>query len=119
MPTRFFCCLMFAIRERTLSRAGPRGRVMVAEALPTIPRNCGRMSELDPAVDPALEAERAHRRRLARSPPVFGGATALSRVLGLVREMVAAYAFGAAGKINAFTVAFQIPNLVRALVADT
>ena len=44
---------------------------------------------------------------------------ALSRVLGLVREMVAAYAFGAAGRINAFTVAFQIPNLVRALVADT
>jgi putative peptidoglycan lipid II flippase len=77
------------------------------------------MSELDPAVDPALEAERAHRRHLARSTAVFGAATALSRVLGLVREMVAAYAFGAAGKINAFTVAFQIPNLVRALVADT
>ncbi|MFL5919811.1 MAG: murein biosynthesis integral membrane protein MurJ, partial [Gaiellaceae bacterium] len=37
---------------------------------------------------------------------------------GLVREMVAAYFFGAAGPINAFTVAFQIPNLVRALVAD-
>ena len=39
-------------------------------------------------------------------------------MLGLVREVVAAYYFGAAGKINAFTVAFQIPNLVRALVAD-
>ena len=32
--------------------------------------------------------------------------------------MVAAYYFGAKGPINAFTVAFQIPNLVRALVAD-
>ena len=32
--------------------------------------------------------------------------------------MVAAYAFGAAGRVNAFTVAFQIPNLVRSLVAD-
>ena len=69
--------------------------------------------------DPGLAEERAHRRRLARSTAVFGAATALSRVLGLVREMVAAYAFGAAGKVNAFTVAFQIPNLVRALVADT
>ena len=69
--------------------------------------------------DPTLEDERAHRRRLARSTAVFGAATALSRVLGLLREVVAAYAFGAAGKINAFTVAFQIPNLVRALVADT
>ena len=69
--------------------------------------------------DPTLVEERAHRRRLARSTAVFGAATALSRALGLVREMVAAYTFGAAGRINAFTVAFQIPNLVRALVADT
>ena len=60
----------------------------------------------------------AHRRRLARSTAIFSAATALSRVLGLVREMVSAYFFGVTGKINAFTVAFQIPNLVRALVAD-
>ena len=81
------------------------------------------MSELDPSfdqnVDPALAEERAHRRRLARSTAVFGAATGVSRVLGLVREIIAAYTFGAAGKINAFTVAFQIPNLVRALIADT
>src|SRR3989441_6681605 len=57
-------------------------------------------------------------RRLARSTLIFSLATGLSRVLGLVREIVAAYYFGAAGKINAFTVAFQVPNLVRALVAD-
>ncbi len=80
------------------------------------------MSELDPSfdpnVDPALAEERAHRRRLARSTAVFGAATGLSRVLGLVREIVAASTFGAAGRINAFTVAFQIPNLVRSLVAD-
>src|ERR1044072_2028246 len=57
-------------------------------------------------------------RRLAVSTAIFGAATALSRVLGLVREVVAAYYFGAAGKIYAFTVAFQVPNLVRALVAD-
>src|SRR5439155_191919 len=52
------------------------------------------------------------------STAIFSLATALSRVLGLVREIVAAYYFGASGKINAFTVAFQAPNLVRALVAD-
>ena len=57
-------------------------------------------------------------RRLARSTAIFSLATGLSRALGLVREMVASYYFGAAGKINAFTIAFQIPNLVRALVAD-
>jgi putative peptidoglycan lipid II flippase len=58
------------------------------------------------------------RRRLAMSAAIFGAATALSRVLGVIREGVAAYYFGAAGKINAFTIAFQIPNLIRALVAD-
>src|SRR5690349_12105449 len=57
-------------------------------------------------------------RRLARSTAIFSLATGLSRILGLVREVVAAYYFGAAGRINAFTVAFQVPNLVRALVAD-
>ena len=57
-------------------------------------------------------------RRLAWSTAIFSLATGLSRVLGLVREIVAAYYFGARGRINAFTVAFQVPNLVRALVAD-
>jgi putative peptidoglycan lipid II flippase len=57
--------------------------------------------------------------RLARSTAIVSLSTALSRVLGLVREMVVAYFFGARGAINAFTVAFQIPNLVRILVADT
>ena len=62
--------------------------------------------------------QRATRSRLAWSTAIFSLATGLSRVLGLVREIVAAYYFGAAGKINSFTVAFQIPNLIRALVAD-
>lgn len=57
-------------------------------------------------------------RRIARSTVVFSAATAVSRLLGLVREMVSAYFFGVSGLINAFTVAIQIPNLVRALVAD-
>jgi putative peptidoglycan lipid II flippase len=66
----------------------------------------------------AGEAQAEGRRRLAVSTVIFALATGLSRVLGLVREIVAAYYFGAAGRINAFTVAFQIPNLIRALVAD-
>ena len=57
-------------------------------------------------------------RRLAWSTAIFSLATGLSRILGLVREIVAAYYFSATGKINAFTVAFQVPNLIRALVAD-
>jgi putative peptidoglycan lipid II flippase len=64
------------------------------------------------------ELPAARGRRLAWSTAIFALATGLSRILGLVREIVAAYYFGAQGKINAFTVAFQVPNLVRSLVAD-
>jgi putative peptidoglycan lipid II flippase len=60
----------------------------------------------------------SERPRLAVSTAIFAAATGLSRVLGLVREVVSSYYFGASGKVNAFTVAFQLPNLFRALVAD-
>jgi len=66
-----------------------------------------------------VEEARPSARRLALSTAIFSAATALSRILGLVREIVARAYFGVEGAgINAFTVAFQIPNLVRALVAD-
>ena len=58
-------------------------------------------------------------RRLAWSTAIFSLATGLSRILGLVREIVARYYFGVVGAINAFTVAFLVPNTLRALVADT
>lgn len=66
----------------------------------------------------AADGAEPARPRLAVSGAIFAIATGLSRIFGLVREVIAAYYFGAAGKINAFTVAFQLPNLVRALVAD-
>ncbi|HWB22202.1 MAG TPA: murein biosynthesis integral membrane protein MurJ [Gaiellaceae bacterium] len=65
-----------------------------------------------------IPPEGRRRPRLARSTAIFSLSTGLSRVLGLVREIVASYYFGTSGRINAFTIAFQIPNLVRALVAD-
>ena len=71
-----------------------------------------------PDTPQTVESERGERRRIVRSTAVFSAATAVSRVLGLAREMVSAYFFGVSGLINAFTVAIQIPNLVRALVAD-
>jgi putative peptidoglycan lipid II flippase len=62
---------------------------------------------------------RAHAGRLARNTAFFSFATGLSRVLGLVREVVAASYFGVSGAMSAFTIAFQVPNLVRALFADS
>ena len=63
--------------------------------------------------------QRGHARRLARSTAFFSFATGLSRVLGLVREVVAARYFGVSAAMSAFTIAFQVPNLIRALVADS
>jgi putative peptidoglycan lipid II flippase len=56
--------------------------------------------------------------RIARSTAFFSIATGASRVAGLGREVVAASYYGVKGPMSAFTIAFQVPNLVRALFAD-
>jgi putative peptidoglycan lipid II flippase len=112
---------------------------MVAEALRTLraraapPRIVGRREDVaDDELRPAGPAEAADpgtashdppspttdRRRLALSTAIFSLATAVSRLLGLVREVVAKNYFGVEGKVNAFQIAFLVPNTVRALVAD-
>jgi putative peptidoglycan lipid II flippase len=55
---------------------------------------------------------------VARSAGVISAATFLSRVLGLVREQVFAAQFGAGFAVDAFQVAFRIPNLLRDLFAE-
>ena len=44
--------------------------------------------------------------------------TFLSRILGLLREQVSAYFFGAGIAMDAFNIAFRIPNLLRDLFAE-
>ena len=56
--------------------------------------------------------------RIARSTAFFSIATGASRIAGLGREVVAASYYGVKGPMSAFTIAFQVPNLVRALFAD-
>ena len=56
--------------------------------------------------------------RLARSAGVTGAATLASRILGLARDQVLAALFGAGNEMDAFIVAFRIPNLVRDLFAE-
>ncbi|MEW6581861.1 MAG: murein biosynthesis integral membrane protein MurJ [Actinomycetota bacterium] len=56
---------------------------------------------------------------VGRSTAVFALWTAVSRIAGLAREIVAAALFGTKGPINAFVIAFQAPNVVRSLVADS
>ncbi|MDY6851876.1 MAG: lipid II flippase MurJ, partial [Thermodesulfobacteriota bacterium] len=56
--------------------------------------------------------------KITRAAGVVGLATLLSRVLGLVRDLVIAYFFGASLAADAFFVAFRIPNLLRRLLAE-
>jgi putative peptidoglycan lipid II flippase len=96
---------------------------------PDIPDDDERAIDADAAVrsaeafDPGeeLSGEPAPGRqagRIARSTAFFSIATAASRVAGLVREVVAASYYGISGPMSAFTIAFQVPNLVRSLFAD-
>src|SRR6187397_691321 len=57
-------------------------------------------------------------RDLAHSASLAGMATLTSRVLGLVRETVLAALFGAGNEMDAYLVAFRIPNLTRDLFAE-
>jgi putative peptidoglycan lipid II flippase len=74
----------------------------------------------DPAAPAVPETSSANSSRLARSAGLIGLATMTSRVLGVVREMVLAALFGAAGgvEMDAYNVAFRVPNLLRDLFAE-
>jgi putative peptidoglycan lipid II flippase len=56
---------------------------------------------------------------IARGVRSFTIGTAISRVMGLARESVFAYLFGAGRSTDAFNAAFRIPNLLRDLFAET
>ncbi|MGI9116090.1 MAG: murein biosynthesis integral membrane protein MurJ [Gaiellales bacterium] len=53
------------------------------------------------------------------SAALFSVATGISRVLGLVREVISAQLLGVSGPASAFVVANNVPNTVRSLVADS
>jgi putative peptidoglycan lipid II flippase len=57
-------------------------------------------------------------RKLLKNTAIVGAMTLLSRVLGLVRDMVFARWFGADAGMDAFFVAFKIPNFLRRLFAE-
>ena len=71
----------------------------------------------DPAEEPTVPAPPGGG-RLARNTAIFSIATGVSRVAGLLREIVAASFFGTKGPASAFTIAFQVPNLISNLFAN-
>src|SRR5213595_1204160 len=58
------------------------------------------------------------RRMSTRATGVVGIAILSSRLLGLIREMVFAALFGAGKYLDAFLMAFRLPNLLRDLFAE-
>jgi putative peptidoglycan lipid II flippase len=91
-----------------LGRGGPYYSALVTVDVPVDP---------DPQ-QPQPAAPTPRSRRLARNTAIFSVATGLSRIAGLIREIVASSYFGTSGPFSAFTIAFQVPNLVRSLFAD-
>ena len=55
-------------------------------------------------------------RSLLRTVGSISSATSVSRVLGLLRDQVQSYYFGAGVLTDAFVAAFRIPNLLRLLL---
>lgn len=60
----------------------------------------------------------SEKRNIARAAGVLGGATILSRVMGMLRDMVVSRFFGAGMATDAFFAAFQIPNMLRRFFAE-
>jgi putative peptidoglycan lipid II flippase len=56
--------------------------------------------------------------KVVRAAGIVGAATMVSRVFGLVRDMVIAAFFGASWMTDAFWVAFRIPNMLRRLLGE-
>jgi putative peptidoglycan lipid II flippase len=68
--------------------------------------------------EPPDDRAPTRRRRIAANTAIFAVFTAVSRVAGLVREIIAAGFYGTSKAASAFTIASQIPNLMANLFAQ-
>jgi putative peptidoglycan lipid II flippase len=60
----------------------------------------------------------SEKRNIARAAGILGSATMLSRIVGMLRDMVVSRLFGAGLATDAFFAAFQIPNMLRRFFAE-
>jgi putative peptidoglycan lipid II flippase len=65
-----------------------------------------------------LSIDKIKKSSLVVSTSIVSAWTAFSRVLGLIREQVMAYYFGASAVTDVIVAAFRIPNLLRDLFAE-
>src|SRR5574340_983508 len=71
-----------------------------------------------PAVEALPPPAESRQARIVRSAGVVSGAVFLSRITGVIRDLVFARYFGAGLVYDAFLAAFRIPNLLRDLLAE-
>ena len=57
--------------------------------------------------------------RVARNTAIFSFGTGISRIVGLLREIIFAKYFGTSGRASAYTIASLVPNLVANLFAQS
>jgi len=69
-------------------------------------------------IEPAQVPVTSHRSSLFAGLRIVSACTLASRVLGLLRDTAMAALFGAGPILDAFTVAFQVPNLARQLLGE-
>lgn len=60
----------------------------------------------------------SEKKQIARAAGILGSATLLSRIMGMVRDMVVSRLFGAGFATDAFFAAFMIPNMLRRFFAE-
>ncbi len=64
------------------------------------------------------KTEKSENVKVAKAAGIVGAATMVSRVFGVIRDMVIAAFFGASWMTDAFWVAFRIPNMLRRLLGE-
>jgi putative peptidoglycan lipid II flippase len=75
-------------------------------------------SDESPTAAAAIPVDERSERLNTKAAGIIGLAVMCSRVLGLARELIFAALFGGGRALDAFTVAFRIPNLLRDLFAE-
>ena len=64
------------------------------------------------------EDKKNEKKHLVKAAATLGSMTLVSRILGMVRDIVSANAFGTTWQWDAFLYAFMIPNFLRRIVGE-
>ncbi len=65
-----------------------------------------------------MQAQKTNKARLGRFTIIIMMMTAISRLCGFARDVIFAHIFGASAALDAFVIAFKIPNFMRRLFGE-